>query len=150
MGVSPRTTAPELRRGTRPGPARALHPAAPTVGNSATLGKQLDVLLVDDDLEDVRALARLLRGRHPVRIAVGLRDAVHAVTVKVPDVIVCALDMPPYRGDALLAIVAREHPGVRRILFGARPVAPLTRNAAHAVLPKPLDAATLLSAIAGE
>lgn len=51
----------------------------------------------------------------------GLRDAVHELARKVPDVIICAFDMPPYRGDALLDMIASEHPEVRRILFEERP-----------------------------
>ena len=110
--------------------------------------KLLDVLIVDDDVEKACSLARMLRSRHFVRIAVGLREAVHAVAYKVPDAIVCALDMPPYRGDALLAMVAREHPEVRRVLYGGGPQVTLVHaDAAHAVIERPHDAATLLAAI---
>jgi DNA-binding NtrC family response regulator len=79
--------------------------------------KLRDVLIVDNDVEVAASLARLLRSRHFVRIAVGLRDAVHELAARVPDVVVCALEMEPYRGDALLAMIEREHPSVRRILF---------------------------------
>ena len=96
--------------------------------------KLRDVLVVDDDTEHACMIARTLRARHHVRIAVGLRDAVHELMRKVPDVIVCAFDMPPYRGDALLAMIAREHPEVRRILFDQRPT----------------DAVALLAAIGDE
>jgi DNA-binding NtrC family response regulator len=115
------------------------------------LVKLLDVLIVDDDVEKACSLARLLRSRHFVRIAVGLREAVHAVAYKVPDAIVCALDMPPYRGDALLAMVAREHPEVRRVLYGQGPQVSLARyDAAHAIVDGAHDAAKLLAAIADD
>ncbi|MDB4965813.1 MAG: hypothetical protein JWN44_1502 [Myxococcales bacterium] len=116
--------------------------------------KSLDVLVVDDDVGDACAVARVLRQRHLVRIAVGLREAVHEVSKRVPDVIVAAFEMPPYRGDALLAMVAREHPHVRRILFkharrgrAAMAAAPITEDAAHAVLQGPLEPAQLLAAM---
>jgi CheY-like chemotaxis protein len=113
--------------------------------------KFLDVLVVDDDVEDACSVARLLRQRHLVRIAVGLREAVHEVAKKVPDVIICAYEMPPYRGDALLAMVAREHPEVRRILFSRIPVgAFVSDEAVHAVVAKPVDPAMLLAAIGGK
>jgi CheY-like chemotaxis protein len=113
--------------------------------------KLLDVLVVDDDVENACLLARTLRARHFVRIAVGLREAVHALAYKVPDVIVCAVHMPPYRGDALLAMVAHEHPDVRRILYGPAPSTPLiSDDAAHAIVEGTDDAAALLAAIAEE
>ena len=113
--------------------------------------KLLDVLIVDDDVEKACSLARMLRARHFVRIAVGLRGAVHAVAYKVPDAIVCALHMPPYRGDALLAMVAREHPEVRRVLYGRGPQVSLARyDAAHAIVDGAHDAAQLLAAIADD
>ena len=111
----------------------------------------LDVLIVDDDIEKACSLARLLRARHFVRIAVGLREAVHAVAHKVPDAIVCALDMPPFRGDALLAMVAREHPEVRRVLYGDGAQISLARyDAAHAIVDGAHNAAALLAALADD
>lgn len=92
-------------------------------------------------------MALLLRERHLVRIAIGLRDAVHEIARRVPDVVVCALDMPPFCGDALLSMVASEHPSVRRILLGAPDVRPITPDAAHAVVTRPLQPSALLAAI---
>jgi response regulator RpfG family c-di-GMP phosphodiesterase len=115
--------------------------------------KSLDVLVVDDEVEDACTVARVLRQRHRVRIAIGLRDAIHEVAKRVPDVIIAAFEMPPYRGDALLAMVAREHPGVRRILFKharrgrAVMAAPLATDAAHTVLHDPLEPSLLLAAL---
>ena len=113
--------------------------------------KLLDILVVDDDLEDACRLARLMRARYFVRIAVGLRDAVHELAHRVPDVIVCALDMPPFRGDALLAMIASEHPRVRRVLYCRGPAAAAVSDvAAHAVLENPFDQAALVAAIGDE
>ncbi|MGZ3426218.1 MAG: response regulator [Polyangia bacterium] len=113
--------------------------------------KFLDVLVVDDDVEEACAMARLLRQRHLVRIAVGLREAVHEIAKKVPDVVICAHEMPPYRGDALLAMIAREHPHVRRVLFSRIPVGSfISDDAVHAVVAKPVDPAMLLAAVGGK
>ena len=113
--------------------------------------KFLDVLVVDDDVEQACVVARMLRSKHFVRIAVGLRDAVHAIAQRVPDVVVGAYDMPPFRGDALLAMIASEHPEVRRVLAGPAPAGSLAVGAvAHAVVGRPVDAAALLAAIAQE
>ena len=115
--------------------------------------KSLDVLVVDDDVADACAMAQVVRQKHLVRIAVGLRDAIHELAYQLPDVIIAAFEMPPYRGDALLAMVAGEHPHVRRILFKHGRLgrwamaAPLTVDAAHAVLQGPLDPAQLLAAL---
>ncbi len=95
--------------------------------------KALDVLVVDDNVGKACEVARALRQRHMVRIAVGLRDAIHELAHRVPDVIVAACDMPPYRGDALLAMVAGENPSVRRILVKG-----------------PLDPSRLLAVVDGE
>ena len=110
------------------------------------LVKFLDVLVVDDDVEQACVVARVLRARHKVRIAVGLRDAVHEIARSVPDIIMCAHEMPPYRGDALLAMIASEHPrgaacAVHRSATGARR---WDRARGRA---KPVDAAELLAAI---
>lgn len=104
--------------------------------------------MVDDDVEHACTLARVLRARYFVRIAVGLRDAVHEIAKKVPDAILCAVDMPPFRGDALLSMIASEHPAVRRILYSRTPLAlPVRDDAAHVVVESPLDVAALVAAI---
>ncbi len=108
-----------------------------------------DVLIVDDDVVHASAIAKMLRSRYAVRIAVGLRDAVHEVAARVPHVIVCAYEMPPFRGDALLAMIAREHPEVRRVLFSRGPVQAAI-DAVHAVLSRPVERQALLAAIADE
>jgi DNA-binding NtrC family response regulator len=105
-----------------------------------------DVLIVDDDVVHASTIAKILRTRYAVRIAVGLRDAVHELARRVPQVMVCALELPPFRGDTLLAMVAREHPHVRRVLFAhARVEAGLA--AVHAVLEWPVKPAALFAAI---
>jgi len=48
-----------------------------------------------------------------------------------------------------LAMIAREHPEVRRVLYGPAPATPLiSDDAAHAIVDGADDAAALLAAIA--
>src|SRR4051812_21626746 len=82
-----------------------------------TMGRRLDVLLVGDDEGILESIGDLLRLRHEARVADGLREAVGHLVNKVPDAIICDLDLPPFRGDVLLSMVAREHPEVRRVLY---------------------------------
>jgi DNA-binding NtrC family response regulator len=114
--------------------------------------RRLDVLLVDDDHEVLGPTADLLRTRHDVRVANGLREAVDQLVRRVPDAIVCDFDLPPYRGDVLLGLVAREHPEVRRILYTASPLPDegVRFDCAHSVLVKPATANALFAAVSGE
>jgi DNA-binding NtrC family response regulator len=114
--------------------------------------KRLDVLLVDDDEDVLGPTAELLRTRHEVRVANGLREAVDQLVRRVPDTIVCDFDLPPYRGDVLLGLVAREHPEVRRVLYTASPLPATTVrfDCAHSVLVKPASASALFAAVSGE
>lgn len=107
------------------------------------------MLVVDDDVVHASALAKMLRTRYVVRIAVGLRDAVHQIAARVPHAIVCAYEMPPFRGDALLAMIAREHPEVRRVLFSRHPIRAAV-DAVHATLSRPVEPHALLAAISEE
>ena len=80
------------------------------------------VLLVDDDVDVLESLADWLGRRHEVRIATGFAAAMAAL-VDGPDfdVVITDYDMPPYRGDDLLAIVAARWPRVCRILHSGTP-----------------------------
>ncbi len=80
------------------------------------------VLLVDDDLDVLDSLADWLGRRHEVRVASGFVAAMAAlVEGPTPDVVITDYDMPPYRGDDLLAIVAARWPRVCRILHSGTP-----------------------------
>lgn len=80
------------------------------------------VLLVDDDLDVLESLADWLGRKHEVRVAGGFAAAIAAL-IDGPefDIVVTDYDMPPYRGDDLLAIVAARWPRVRRILHSGTP-----------------------------
>jgi DNA-binding NtrC family response regulator len=106
----------------------------------------MDILLVNDCETTSRAIAEGLRPRYGVRVASGLRQAVDELVTRVPDAIVCKLELPPYRGDVLLSMVAREHPQVRRILFADTAIGDLL-DVAHVTLPDSAGVAELMAAL---
>jgi DNA-binding NtrC family response regulator len=112
--------------------------------------RRIDVLLVNDCEQTSRLLADGLSERFGVRVASGLRDAVDQLVRRVPDAIVCNLELPPYRGDVLLSMVAREHPEVRRILCVGEAATHDLLDVAHVTLPPGAGVAELLAAIGGE
>lgn len=80
------------------------------------------VLLVDDDVDVLESLEQWLGRQHEVRIARGFPEALALLSEEEPpDVLITDLDMPPYRGSDLLAIVATRWPGVCRILHTGTP-----------------------------
>ena len=119
-------------------------------GNLAMV-RRLDVLLVNGDQTVAEPMAAVLRQRHEVRVAGGLRAAVSELVRRTPDAIVCDLDLAPYSGDALLAMVARELPQVRRVLYaGPRPDGESFAEVAHVTLARHASLSELLAAIAGD
>jgi DNA-binding NtrC family response regulator len=104
------------------------------------------VLLVDDDPDVLESLGEWLARRHQVRVARGFVEAL-ALLVKgpLPNVVITDYEMPPYRGDDLLAIVAARYPRVCRILHTGTPGALLAAATVHAdhVLPKGVELAVL-------
>jgi DNA-binding NtrC family response regulator len=111
------------------------------------LAKRLDILVVNDSESAGREIAEHLRARHAVRIARGLRDAVDELVRRVPDAIVCDFELPPYRGDVLLSLVAREHPHVRRVLYVAAAPTADCLDVAHVTLVAGTSFADLLAAL---
>jgi DNA-binding NtrC family response regulator len=114
--------------------------------------KRLDVLLVDDDEDVLIATQALLERVHNVRAVGSFREALDELIRQVPDAIVCDLELAPYRGDALLAMVAREHPQVRRVLYtgSGLPDDPTLEGIAHRIVIKPGTFAELLASILGD
>jgi DNA-binding NtrC family response regulator len=109
------------------------------------------VLIVDDEPDVAMSVGELVAMEHEVRVVFGVREAIVEIAQRVPDVVVSDFDMPPFRGDALLHLVARECPQVRRILYTGSPPTMhedlIDQGIAHAVLRKPSSAAELLEAI---
>jgi DNA-binding NtrC family response regulator len=114
--------------------------------------RRMDVLLVDDDEEVLRANAELLQTMHDVRAVNGFREAMRELVRRVPDAVISDLELPPYRGDAFLQIVARSYPGVRRVLYTGSLAVEYARlkGVAHKVLLKPASLSELLAAIGGD
>lgn len=79
------------------------------------------VLIVDDDRDTRETLSDWLVREHDVRVAASVPDALTLVGREVPDVLVVDFEMPPYRGDDLLAMMAERHPHVGRILHTGAP-----------------------------
>jgi DNA-binding NtrC family response regulator len=115
--------------------------------------QRLDILMIEDDPDIAEAVSELLSQFHDVRVAKNVRETVAALIWRVPDVVLCDLHLPPYRGDVLLRIFAVEYPRVRRVLFTAAErrewAECVDRTIAHAVVAKPADLDHLLHAIEG-
>jgi DNA-binding response OmpR family regulator len=91
-GVSPRLGVP--------GPARA----------------PLTVLLVDPDAERARTLAEGLRAICLVAVAATAQAASAIIAARVPDMVVCDLELPDVPGPDFLALL-RTTPATRRVLL---------------------------------
>jgi DNA-binding NtrC family response regulator len=103
------------------------------------------VLLVDDDQEVLDALGDWLRREFEVELALGFPQAILALaTGPTPDVVITDLEMPPYSGEDLLAVLAARYPKVCRILHTAtaKRFLPMP-SVAHHVLEKGGDPARL-------
>jgi DNA-binding NtrC family response regulator len=112
--------------------------------------RRIDVLLVKDDERACREIAQHLGSRFGVRVATGLRDAITELVRRVPDAVVCSLELPPFRGDAFLSMVAEEHPQVWRVLMaGSEPLSDCI-DIAHVTLPPGAGIAELRAALGGE
>jgi DNA-binding NtrC family response regulator len=115
--------------------------------------KRLDLLLIDDDIETAHMTAELLQLFHDVRVATNIHLAIDELAKRPPDVLVCDLELPPFRGDVILEMVRREYPHVRRVLYsgsGRERLIPIVETGlAHAALSKPGELRELLEAIEG-
>ena len=107
------------------------------------------VLLVDDD-DDVRESVGDWLGReHDVRLAASVPEALALLERGRPDVVVVDFELPPYRGDDLLALVAERHPEMGRFMLTGSPGRALgfAYTIAHRVLRKGCDLRDLTRAI---
>jgi DNA-binding NtrC family response regulator len=76
----------------------------------------LDVLILDDDALITRALARLLRGRHEVRLAHTLAEALGLIEQRVPEVFLCDFELGEGTTSEFLRTVKSRWPAVRCVL----------------------------------
>jgi ActR/RegA family two-component response regulator len=115
----------------------------------------LDVLLVDDCVPFLEALARRARSESSIRLRTAMSDetARRALARRAPDVLVCDFTLGDASGLVLLDEVARQQQKVRRILLSGWPARTfelaLARGTVHAVLSKPLSFADFLAAVHG-
>ena len=81
--------------------------------------RALDVLIVDDDPLITRALARVMRGIHSVRLAMDLGQALALLEEHTPDVVLCDFLMGDLTAAGFLRTVRARWPGVRLVLHSA-------------------------------
>lgn len=107
------------------------------------------VLVVDDDTDTREALSDWLAHEHQVWLAAGVPEALAMLRHELPDVLLADLEMPPHRGDELLATVAERYPTVGRILHTGAPCRALgfAYSTAHRVFKKGCDLHELSEAI---
>jgi CheY-like chemotaxis protein len=97
---------------------KELKSCAQPVASSTYLStpRPLRILVVDNETATAIANELVLWG-HEVAIALDPGAAVRLLSSWQPDVVMARLEMPPSRGDALMDLVAREFPLVRRVLY---------------------------------
>jgi DNA-binding NtrC family response regulator len=78
-----------------------------------------DVLILDDDAMITRALARLLRGRHTVRLAHTPAEALALMEERLPEVLLCDFELGQGTASELLRTVKTRWPAVRCVLHSA-------------------------------
>jgi hypothetical protein len=80
--------------------------------------------------------------------------AITSITTQCPDVLVAAVDVPPYGAELLLVAVARLRPSIRRVLIALLPDEVVSglrdRGLAHEVVPAASGRTRLVAAVRGE
>ena len=113
----------------------------------------MEVLIVDDNELNVRALQRVLGRRHAVRVATTAKAALEAVRQRRPDVILCDFELGDHTCTEFLREVTREWPGVRRVLYSASQPEQWTElvsdHLIDAALAKPVTTEVLMAALDG-
>jgi CheY-like chemotaxis protein len=111
----------------------------------------LQVLIVDDNELNVRALQRALGNLHSVRIATSAQAALSAVRQLTPDVIVCDFELGDQTCTELLRIITAQWPRVRRVLYSASQPERWTElvdgKLIDAALAKPASTSVLVAAL---
>lgn len=110
-----------------------------------------DLLIADNDPEVLTSLEEFfLDMGYEVRTATRGFQALAEINDRVPDILLCDLDMPGMSGFDLLAVVSRRFPNVRLIaMSGAFSGPGMTYGvAAHWVHQRGAGKAALLSAVA--
>lgn len=109
----------------------------------------IKVMVVDDDLDVRESLSEFLTREFQVCQASGVPQAIALLASERPDVVIVDFELPPYRGDDLLALVAEQHPQTGRFMLTGSPGRALgfAYSIAHRVLKKGCDLRELTGAI---
>lgn len=109
----------------------------------------IKVMVVDDDTDVRESLSDWLMREYQVCQAAGVPEALALLATERPDVVVCDFELPPYRGDDFLALVAERDPHVGRFMLTGSPGRALgfAYTIAHRVLKKGCDLKDLTRAI---
>jgi DNA-binding NtrC family response regulator len=109
------------------------------------------VMVVDDDSDVRESLSDWLGREYEVCQAAGVPEALQLLDSEKPDAIVVDFELPPYRGDDFLAMVAERQPHVGRFMLTGSPGRALgfAYTIAHRVLKKGCDLRDLNAAIRG-
>jgi len=107
------------------------------------------VLVIDDDTDVRESLGEWLMREHEVRRAASVPEAMEAIALEEPDAVIVDFELPPYRGDDFLALVAERHPRCGRFMLTGSPGRALgfAYTIAHRVLKKGCDLRDLSTAI---
>jgi two-component system LytT family response regulator len=112
-------------------------------------GVMAKVLVVDDDTDVRESLCDWLMREHEVRHAASVPEALGMIAHEEPDAVVVDFELPPYRGDDFLAMVAERHPACGRFMLTGSPGRALgfAYSIAHRVLKKGCDLSDLSTAL---
>ena len=107
------------------------------------------VLVIDDDTDVRESLGEWLMREHEVHRAASVPEAMEAIALEEPDAVIVDFELPPYRGDDFLALVAERHPRCGRFMLTGSPGRALgfAYSIAHRVLKKGCDLRDLSTAI---
>ena len=73
----------------------------------------IKVMVVDDDTDVRESLSEWLTREYAVCQAASVPDALALLADEQPDVVIIDFELPPYRGDDFLALLAEAHPAHR-------------------------------------
>jgi DNA-binding NtrC family response regulator len=112
-----------------------------------------DVLILDDDAMITRALARLLQGRHTVRLARTPEEALALMEERPPDVLLSDFELEQGTTAELLRTVKARWPAVRCVLHSASRmelwIALIKDKIVDSVLVKPASVDEILASMNG-
>lgn len=138
------------QRVTRTGTAMRSSPDVPRVGTPAR-HDAAHVMVVEDELLVAEMLSDILDAQgYRTTICASVGEALEALKVEVPDVVVADLSLPGVAGEVLLDHMARDWPQVFTVAMSGRDLdrSALTAGEVDLVLRKPIVPETLLSALA--